>query len=475
MNSPPTLPLREKIAYGFGDLASVLYWQTFMVYLTFFYTDVFGLATAAAATMLGLSRSLDAVFDPIMGLVADRTQTRWGKFRPYLLWLCGPLAVVGVLTFTVPGFSESGKLVWAWVTFNALMILYTAINIPYTAMLGVLTSNPVERTTLSSMKFVFAFAAGMIVSATLLPMAKAFGGADVVRGWQLAFVVIGAAAMAFFLITFFNTRERVQPPAGQKTPVLADLRDLFTNGPWLILLGTTIALILFVAVRSSVTVHYFKYYVGPQMITLPAWLPQIGGTQQWHLESLVSIFNTTGQLASLAGVLLLPVVSRRLGGRKRTFVIYFLVAIVSTGAYYFLEPGQLLAIFGLNVLATFTGGPLSALLWAMYADTADYSEWKQGRRATGLLFSASMFAQKQGWALGAAVALGLMQSVGFVANVEQTPRSLDGLVLLMSLIPAAFGAISMIVLLFYPLDEARVAEMGTALRERRAEPLTAAA
>lgn len=480
MTPQDKLPLREKLAYGFGDLASVLYWQTFMVYLTYFYTDVFGIAAAAAATMLGLSRSLDAFFDPVMGMIADRTQTRWGKFRPYLLWLCVPFAIAGVLTFTVPGFSPTGKLAWAWITYNLLMLLYTAINIPYTAMLGVLSPNPNERTALSSIKFVFAYAAGMIVSATILPLAKTFGGDNVARGWQLCFVAVGAAAVVFFLITFFNTRERVQPPKEQKTSVGRDLLDLFSNGPWLVLLGTTITMILYVAVRSSVTVHYFKYFVGTQTITLPSWLPKIGGTQEWHLEGLVSTFNTTGQLASLVGVVLIPFVSKWLGGRKLAFTVIFVIAIVATSAFYLLKPDQILAMIVLNVIGSITGGPLSALLWAMYADTADYAEWKKGRRATGLVFSASIFSQKQGWAIGAAVALGLMQSVGFVANTAQTPESLHGLVLLMSVIPAALGVVSVAILFFfYPLNEKKVAQIGVELQARRAsaagEPATTAA
>lgn len=467
MNATEKLPLREKIAYGFGDLASVLYWQTFMVYLTYFYTDVFGLAAAAAGTMIGLSRSLDAFFDPVMGMIADRTTTRWGKFRPYLLWLCGPFALAGVLTFTVPGFGATGKLVWAIVTYNLLMLLYTAINIPYTAMLGVLSPNPDERTALSSIKFIGAFAAGMIVSATLLPLAKALGAGNEARGWQLSFVVIGAAAVAFFLITFFNTRERVQPVAGPQASVGRDLRELVTNGPWLILLATTITFILYVAARSSVTIHYFKYYVGDQTVTLPAWVPKFGGTQAWHFEGLVSAFNTTGQLASLVGVALVPFVARATG-RKTAFVAIFLIAIASTAAFYFLSPNQVGLIFGFNILGSLTGGPLSALLWAMYADTADYAEWKNGSRSTGLVFSASIFSQKQGWAIGAWVALGLMASVGFRANAAQTPESLHGLVLLMSLIPAALGVVSVLIVLFYPLNEAKVRAIGDELAARRA-------
>jgi GPH family glycoside/pentoside/hexuronide:cation symporter len=464
----PELPrFREKLCYGFGDLASVLYWQTFMVYLTYFYTDVFGIAALAAGTMLGLSRSMDAFFDPVMGMIADRTETRWGKFRPFLLWFCVPFAIVGVLTFTTPGFGSSGKLLWAWITYNALMLLYTAINIPYTAMLGVISPSPNDRTTLSSIKFVGAFAAGMIVSLFLLPMSKIMGGGSDTRGWQLSFVIIGIAAVVFFLITFLNTRERVRPPPAQKTSVLRDLGDLVTNVPWLILLAATITFILFVAVRSSVITHYFKYYVRSHTITLPSILPWIGGTQEWHLEGLVSAFNFSGQLASLIGVILVPFFARWVG-RKVAFISMFLVAIASTAAFYFLKPDQLLLIFGINLLGSITGGPLSALLWAMYADTADYAEWKKGRRATGLVFSASIFSQKQGWAIGAWVALGLMSSVGFRANVEQTPATLHGLVLLVSIIPAAIGVLSVFIVLLYPLNETRMKEIEMTLKARRA-------
>jgi len=474
MTPSDRLPLREKFCYGFGDLASVLYWQTFMVYLTYFYTDVFGIAALAAGTMLGLSRATDAFFDPVMGMVADRTETRWGKFRPYLLWFCVPFAIAGVLTFTTPGFSPTGKLVWAWLTYNALMLLYTAINIPYTAMLGVLSPDPNERTTLSSVKFVGAYAAGMIISATLLPMTSWLGGGNDARGWQRAFIIVGVAAVIFFLITFFNTRERVRPPPAQKTSVWRDLGDLVTNGPWLILLATTITFILFVAVRSSVTTHYFKYFVGSQKVTLPAWVPAWGGTQEWHFEGLVSVFNTTGQLVSLLGVVLVPFYARRVG-RKVAFVSLFVVGIASTGAVYLARPDQLGLIFGLNLLGSVTGGPLSALLWVMYADTADYAEWKRGRRATGLVFSASIFSQKQGWAIGAWVALGLMSSVGFKANVAQTPETLHGLRLLFTLIPAAIGVLSILIVLFYPLKESTMTQIGAELQARRVAAGEAAA
>ena len=469
--STERLGVLEKTSFGFGNLASCLYWQTFMAYLTIFYTDVVGIGAAAAGTMIGLSRGIDAFLDPVMGMLADRTRTRWGKFRPFLLWFCVPLAVMGVLTFTVPDLGASGKLVWAYVTYNAIMLIYTAINIPYAALLGVITPNPIERTTLVSIQLVGAFVGGIIVSATLLPMAKVggwLGARTVAQGWQLSFVIYGLAAVAFFLTTFLNTRERVSPPKAQQTSVLRDLGDLVTNGPWLIVLATTITFILSGAIRSSVTAHYFKYYVGSQALTLPSFLPSsVAGTQTWGWESLVSVFNTSNQVASLVGVILIPFFTR-IAGRKALVVALIIVATASAAALYSLKPDQMLLIYGTNLFLSVTSGPLVALLWAMYADTADYAEWKRGRRATGLIFSAAIFSQKQGWALGAWVALGLMQSVGFIANATQTPRSLHGLVLLMSLIPASLSALAVALVLFYPLTDAKMSQIASDLKERRA-------
>jgi GPH family glycoside/pentoside/hexuronide:cation symporter len=474
--STERLSAREKFSYGFGDLASCLYWQTISLYLTLYYTDIFGITALAAGTMLASSRSCDAFFDPVIGMISDRTRSRWGKFRPFLLYGCLPLAVAGFLTFTVPDFGSKGKLIWAYVTFNAMMILYTTINIPYTAMLGVISPNPNERTTLSSIKFCGAFLAGIIVSATLLPMAKVggwLGATTVQRGWQMSFGIYGIASIIFFLIVFFNTKERVQPPKAQKTSLGKDLGDLVTNGPWLVLLAATMTFIFFVALKGTVTAYYFKYYVGSQTVTMPAMLSAIlpksaQGTQVWGWESLVSSFNTSNQVLSLLGVMLVPFIAR-MTGRKIAFIILFVIAIVATGAFYFLKPDQLFLMFGINALGSITGGPLSALLWAMYADTADYAEWKTGRRATGLVFSASIFAQKFGWGWAGGITLILMSFLGFVANQVQTPRSLHGVVQLMSIFPAALGVLSLLLVAFlYPLNEKRMSEIAGDLKTRRA-------
>ncbi|MFZ1292394.1 MAG: MFS transporter [Melioribacteraceae bacterium] len=461
MNKDGKLSFKEKFAYGFGDLASVLYWQTFMLYLTYFYTDVFLIPAAAVATMFLLSRIWDGVNDPMMGIISDRTNTRWGHFRPYLLWMCVPFAIAGVFTFTVPDFDASGKLIWAYITFFLIMMLYTSINIPYTALLGVITPNSNERTSVSSFKFLFAFAAGIIVSATLLPLVQILGDGNDAKGWQSAFIIYGIAAVIFFLIAFSGTKERVLPPKTQKSSIKQDFYELVTNGPWLILLLTTIMFILFVAVRSSVTVHYFKYFVGTQEITLP-----FMDKASYDFNAITSAFNTVGQFSSFVGVLLVSFVSNKLG-KKKTFFLYFVVAVIGTAGFYFCKPDQLGLIFFLQIIGSLTGGPLSVLVWAMYADTADYNEWKRGRRTTGLVFSASTMSQKFGWAIGSFVALNLMAQVGFEPNQVQSQESLDGLVLLFSLIPAAFGVLAIISLLFYPLDEKKVTVIENELKLRR--------
>jgi GPH family glycoside/pentoside/hexuronide:cation symporter len=456
------LPLREKLAYGCGDFASCLYWRTFMVFLPIFYTDVFGITAAAVGTMLLVSRIWDGVNDPIIGMLADRTESRFGKFRPYIIYGCVPFAILGVLTFTTPDFAPSGKLIWAYLTYNGLMMLYTTVNIPYTAMLGVMTTTATERTQLSSMKFVFAFSAGIVVSATLLPLVDALGAGNAQRGWQLAFVVYGLIAIGFFLITGFGTRERVKPVADKDTSVVRDLKYVFTNKAWLLLTATTLTWILFVGLRSSVSAHYFKYYIyngAPDSS-----LPFLG--YNFTLTGLLSAFTTVGQTASVAGVLLTSFLSVRFAKRP-LFLVLFAISIICTASYYFLPAGSLGAIFLIEILGNLSGAPLPVLLWAMYADTADYGEWQSGRRTTALVFSASTMSQKIGWALAAFIALHLMSFAGFQANVVPTTEVKDSIVLLMSMMPAAVGVLSILIFLFYPLTDKRVNEINEELRLRR--------
>ena len=455
------VPLREKIGYGFGDLASVLFWQTIMVYLLYFYTDVFGLPAKAAGVMLLISRLSDAIFDVVIGMTADRTRSRWGKFRPYLLWGAVPLAVSAVLAFSTPDFSDAGKLVYAYITFIAFMFLYSTVNIPYTALLGVISGDPVERADAATSKFIGAFTAGIIVSATALPLAKYFGQGNDAKGWHMTMIIYAAAAVVFLWITFFGAHERVQPIAKEKTDVGRDLRDIIQNVPWLLLFVVTILFILFVCIRLNVTTHYFKYYIREQSVTL------FGTTRKYGFEVLASAFNTVGQVVSLLGTALVPVFARLLG-RKKAAVILFIVSLLCTASFYFFKPEDLVLIFVFQTIGSLAGGPISALLWIMYADTADYSEWKTGRRATGLVFSASIMSNKLGWAVGSMVAAFILAQTGFVANVVQNANVLLGLKAMMSILPAAVGTVALLILmLFYKLDEQTMAKVKAALDERR--------
>jgi GPH family glycoside/pentoside/hexuronide:cation symporter len=463
MATPDKLTLREKLCYGCGDFASCLFWAAFSTFLFIFYTDVFGISPAAAGTLLLVTRILDAVVDPVVGMIADRTETRWGKFRPYLLWFCLPYAVIGVLMFTTPDLGPTPKLIWAYVTYCGMMVVYTAINIPYTSLLGVITPDPIERTSVSSFKFVFAFGAGLVVKFSLPHMTRFFGATNPARGWEITFAIIGAVAVVFFLITFLGTRERVHPPISQKTSVGRDLKDLFTNRPWLVLLAATLTFILFVATRSTITAHYLKYYVGAQQVTLP-WNT---GPKTYVYEDIISVFGPVGDAGSILGVLLVGWFASKVG-KKPAFLILFCVSLAFTLAFYWLKPNQLFWLFLLQFLGSGTGGPLSVLLWAMYADTADYGEWKKGRRATGLIFSASTMSQKAGWAIGGVVVGYMLDVTGFIPNVPQSTNVLNGLVWLMSVIPTAIGVVSLVLFCFYPLNETKMKEIEMTLKARRA-------
>jgi glycoside/pentoside/hexuronide:cation symporter, GPH family len=422
-------------------------------------------------------------------MTADRTRSRWGKFRPYILWGAIPLAVSAVLAFTTPGFGETGKIIYAYVTFILFMFLYSAVNIPYTALLGVISGDPIERTSASSFKFTGAYLGGIIVSATVLPLAAYFGGGTVSKGWQMTMGIYGIIAVVLFMITFLSTKERIQPIAKERTSVKNDLKDISKNIPWVLLFIVTILFILFVCIRLSVTTHYFKYYVGEQVspilakifnlfiVIINPFMSLLGQqkisffevTHKFGFEVLTSAFNVVGQGLSLVGVLLVPWFTK-LVGRKNAVTILFLTALICTGSYFFFRSSDLVLIFTAQALGSITGGPISALLWVMYADTADYSEWKNGRRATGLVFSASIMSNKIGWAVGSMIAGVILSMTGFIANVVQNAEVLIGLKSMMSIIPVAAGAIALIIIsFFYKLDETTMVKIKADLEGRRKE------
>ena len=442
------LSVSEKFGYGLGDLASNMFWQMFAIFMAKFYTDVFLLGAATMGTMMLVTRVADAFFDPLIGTIADRTQTRWGHFRPYLVWMAIPMAATAVLAFTSPGLEGSARTIYAYATLMLMMIAYSAINIPYSALLGVLTPDSRERTSVTSYRFVMALIPVFIIVNATLPMVRYFGGSDTSPyGWQMTMLVYAVFAVLLYFATFAMTRERVQPPPKQETSLAADLKDLLRNRPWVVLCGVGIAALTFGNIRNTVTIYYFENvvpgggdYFGPVM--------------------------TTGAIAFILGVMATSPLAKRFGKRNFYLVSMSLTALLTFG-FYFVPPENIELVWAANTLINFCAAPTAPLVWAMYADTADYSEWKWGRRATGLVFSAASFAQKLGWAIGGAGAGWLLAFYGYLPNVAQSPRTVHGIVLMMSVIPAIAAVAAVAALWFYEIDEETVKRMTADLEARR--------
>jgi GPH family glycoside/pentoside/hexuronide:cation symporter len=448
-NATQRLTVREKIGYGLGDLASNLFWQMFAIFIAKFYTDVFLLSAAAMGTMILVSRVGDALIDPLIGTIADRTTTRWGHFRPYLVWMALPMAATAVAAFSTPHLDEHGKLIYAYVTLSAMMLAYSAINIPYSALLGVLTPNSADRTSASSYRFVMAFIPVFIIVNTTIPLAHYFGGSDTSPfGWQMTMVLFSSIAVVLFFATFAMTRERVQPPERQQTSLSRDLGDLCHNKPWVILCIVGICALTCGNIRSTVLVYYFDYVVP-------------------NGKAYFGYVLSSGAAAFILGVMLSAPLSKRFG-KRNFYMLSMALSAAFTAAFYFVPPANIPLVWGAHVLISLFAAPTAPLVWAMYADTADYSEWKGGRRATGLIFSAASFSQKLGWAIGGGGVGWLLAYFGYLPNVAQTPRTMDGILLMTSFIPAAAGVIAIAALFFYDLDDRRVAQMSEDLKERRA-------
>ena len=440
------ISLKEKIGYSLGDAASNFYWKTFEFFLMIFYTDVFGISAAAVGTMLVVTRLADAVADPVMGAIADRTKTRWGHFRPYVLWFALPLAVAGVLTFTTPNLSGNGKLVYAYITYSLLMFLYTAVNIPYTALMGVMTPNSLERTSIASIRFIGAFTAGVFVQYFTLKLVGFFGHGNDARGWQLTMVLYGVLAVAMLALCFATTRERVAPPAQQKSDLNRDLRDLFTSRPWLVLVGVLLLVLAAFVIKGSVSAYYFKYFV--------------------KREDLLGPFLVSNGLAFLVAVSIASQLAK-VFGKKRLFMMAIGIGGLVIGGFYIAGPSDIVLMFALQIVSSFIIGFNSPLVFAMFADVADEAEWRAGRRNTGLVFASAIFSTKVGWAIGAWMFGLLLSYYGYIPNVGQTTRSLHGIVLATSWIPCGLMIVAAALMQLYPLTEGQMVKIEADLRARR--------
>jgi GPH family glycoside/pentoside/hexuronide:cation symporter len=451
------LPLREYVGYALGDTASNLFFQTFNIFLTYYYVDVWGLAAAAVSWMMLLVRFSDAVADPIMGMIADRTETRWGKFRPYLLWMAIPYGVAGYLIFANPSVGPTGKLVYAYATYTLMLFAYTGVNVPYSSLLGVLSPSSRTRTVASSFRFVGAFGGGLLVSLLVRPMVKALGGGDEVSGFQQTMAMFAVLSIALFWVTFATTKERVKPPPGQATSVREELGELAKNRPWMILLFAAVFSTTFIVMRSGSTLFYFKYVVGDD-----------GAPILFGKLDRTTIFLSTGMASMMLGSACLGIFAR--AADKRTLaVVLTLITAGCFAVFYALPPDNFALLLVINAFGTLCMGPTSALVWAMYADVADYGEWKFGRRSTGLVYSASLFALKTGTMLAGWMLPMFLAWFGFVPNVGQSASALLGITLAFSLVPGFFALLKAVALWVYPLHQREVERIELELAARRAE------
>lgn len=469
--------LSEKIGYGFGDMSSSMFWKIFSYYLPFFYSNIFGLSLAHAGTLVLVTKLYDAVSDPVMGLVADRTNTRWGKYRPYLLWIAIPFAIAGVLAFFTPQTDNYiFKHVYAYVTYILMMTVYTAINVPYGAMLGVMTDDSREKSVFSSFRMFFAFIGSFIAMGSFEPLLKLRQSivgtlpaewtlADSTPAdWTVAVSVIGIVCAVLFILSFLMTREHVteaemaKEPVKEnskgtaKTSVAEDLKALVANGPWWMLLGGGIAILLFNCVRGGAAAYYFADVLGTNAIFT------------------LALFLTVGEISQLVGVVVTVPVSEKIG-KKATFLLVLVAVTVLSIIVAFLPetPAGMWALLVSQILICIAIGINSPLLWSMFADVADYSELKNGRASTGLIFSSSSMAQKFGAAFGSAIVLWVLMAFGYdnAKGAVQTPEALATIKALISWIPAIGSAAGIAIMLGYPLTDKKMSDIRQELSKKR--------
>ena len=475
--------LSEKIGYGLGDMSSSMFWKVFSYYLPFFYSNVFGLSLIDAGVLVLVTRIWDAVSDPLMGVIADRTQTRWGKYRPYLLWIAPLFSICGILLFTTPDWTYSAKLIYAYVTYILMMTVYTAINVPYGAMLGVMTADPQEKTVFSSFRMFFAYGGSFIALAAWEPLVGFFkanslcgenaGNTSSAVAWQHAMMVIAAACLILFILTFRLTRERLKTVS--TVSVGSDFKALLSNRPWWLLIGAALCFNLFSTVRGATVAYYFADIIG---FDAQLHLPSLGEGQGVGFLFYAGLFLSVGEVANMAGVAMTVALARRFG-KKSLFMGVNAALVVLSTTFFFIPISQtgfwLMLLF--QILISILTGIMSPLIWSMYADVSDYAEYHYHTASTGLIFSSSSMAQKFGGAFGGAAVLWLLSACGYTprtdeqlaaqALITQPDSALLCLRYLISFIPAAVALIAILVCYFYPLTTTRVRNISEQLKNMR--------
>ena len=443
----------ENFGFGLGDMASNFFFQTFGIFLLYYYTDVFGIEPAVAGTMFLVTRAIDIFTDPAMGIIADRTNTKWGKFRPYLLWMAIPYGICGYLIFANPPLEGASKIVYAYITYSMMMLAYTAINVPYCALMGVLSPSSYARRIASNFRFVGAFGGGFLISLFVRPLVQSLGGENEVVGFQYAMLIFAVVSVALFFVTFVTTKERVQPPATQKHNLMEEIGELFKNKPWVILFFAAVCSTTFVVLRDSVTIHYFKYIVGASE------------EKVFLIFDQVSLFLGSGKLMMMFGVFCVGFFLRNFDKRPLAILLSSITG-VCIFSFYFIPTDQYVLMLVVNGISSFMFGPTAAVVWSMYGDVADYGDFKFGRRSTGLIHSATLFSLKTGSMIAGFFAGHILAWYGFVANQDQTERSILGITLMFTIFPASVALLKAFFLWLYPLGAREVAEIEAALHER---------
>ncbi|MBK1877218.1 MFS transporter [Pelagicoccus mobilis] len=454
-----TAPLSfvEKLGYGSGDMASNFYMTFFNIFLLYYYVDVWGISPAGAATMFLVTKVIDAVSDPAMGLIADRTNTRWGKYRPFLLWVALPYALLGYLLFLGPELSGAGKLVFAYVSYSLVMLAYTAINVPYSALLAVISPVSEERTKATQFRFVSAALGTLVVGACAKPLVAFLGGGDEVLGFRLTIILFAILSMALFFFTFAATRERISPREN-KSSIKGDFAILKNNTSWIILaLCSVISIVGFVA-RISSTAFYTKYNMG-----------LVDEKVLWWMDGTSLIFST-GTVAQLFGALLTPYVLK-LVDKKILMILVNTLFGVSVVLTYFVPVEQYALTLVVYTVGLFCFGLIITLLFVMYTDCSEYGEWISGRNIAALTVSASMFAIKFGSAVGSAIPGYILDIAGFVKGQEQTPGALQGISFMWSIVPSVFFFAAAGLMIFYKLDSKTMEKIEKEMLDRRGETL----
>jgi glycoside/pentoside/hexuronide:cation symporter, GPH family len=442
-----TLTFGEKFGYSLGDLAANFIFQAMLALQLDFYTHTFGLTAAQAGTLFLVVGLGVAFLNPVMGMIADRTSTRWGKFRPWLLWTALPFGVIGVLTFTTPNISPAGKIAYAWITYILMRVIYTVNNVPYASMTAVMTLDPDERTSISSYRQIAANSAGFIIASLAIPMVRFFGHGDDARGYQLTMGLLSLLSVIFFVIAFFCTKERIQPDPQQKSSLGEDLTDLFRNRPWVLLFLATLFYFAAIVVRGNVMLPYFRFVAGN--VDLFPW------------------FSGFGLASLLVGVACSTAVSKRMG-KRQLFVASMVLTAIFNAALLVIPPHATVFIIAAEVIRQFIYGLSGPIIWSMMGDVADYGEWKTGRRASGTVTAAVVFALWAGLALGGAVAGWLFSFYGFVSEAQvQTAHAQDGILLTASVYAGLAFFAAAVCMFFYPVSRDQSRQIADELEARR--------